>query len=142
MSNVYHQWTAVVNIVFTIAAFVLAVAKFAGAHPFMKAVMVLLCLLFPVIQPLAIYLKARSQALRIRVDTTLVISDEGFGIQVKEHRQLIRWKDFKGIIKRWGLLVLMPDEVHAYLLPDRVTGDNKESVFQAVNGTINKGGKL
>ena len=83
---------------------------------------------------------ARKQALAIRVDTTLTIDDGGFGIRVNAHRQRILWKDFKGVTRRWSLTVLMPDEVHAYLLPDRVTGDAREQVFRDVEAMVKRYG--
>lgn len=130
MSNIYHQWTAVVNIVFTLAALVLIIARWRGAHPILQGLMALAFLLFPALQPLAVYLRSRRQAAAIREDTTLTIEDGGFGIRVRAHRQKILWKDFHGAMSRAGLIVLMPDEIHAYLLPDRVTGGDREKLVQ------------
>nr|MCR5674520.1 hypothetical protein [Lachnospiraceae bacterium] len=138
MSNIYHQWTAVVNVVFTIAAFALLIAKFRGAHPILQAGMIFLCCIFPVLQPLAIWLRAKKQAESIKPETTLTFDDGGFGIRVKTHRQYILWRDFQGVSRRWDLTVLLPDEAHAYLLPDRVTGEEKEALFRDVSNAINK----
>ena len=136
MSNIYHQWTAIVNIIFTMAAIALVIARFAEASAFLRGLMIFPCLIFPVFQPLALYLRARKQALAIRVDTTLTMDDTGFGIRVKDHRQLILWKDFKGVLKRWDLLVFMPDETHAYLLPGRVSGTDKENLYSDVKAKL------
>lgn len=138
MGNIYKQWTAVVNIVFTIAAVILIVTKFTDTGMLGRTVMVVMVLLFPVIQPLAVLIMSVRQAGTIKVDTTLSISDRGFGIQVLDHRQLIQWKDFKAVIKRPGMLVMMPDEKHAYLIPDRVTRESKEALYQAVLERIRK----
>ena len=129
MSNIYHQWTAVVNIVFTFAVLALIIARFRDASSVFQALMILALLIFPVFQPLAIYLRSRKQALAITVDTTLTFDEGGFGIRVRDHRQRILWKDFHGALLRADLIVLMPDEIHAYLLPDRVTGEKKESLI-------------
>ena len=129
MSNIYHQWTAVINVVFTAAALALIIARWGSAQAFFRGLMILALLIFPLFQPLAIYLRSRKQALAIKVDTTLSFDEGGFGIQVKAHHQRILWKDFHGVICRADLIVLMPDEVHAYLLPDRVTGERKQELL-------------
>lgn len=129
MSNIYHQWTAVINVVFTAAILALIIARFREAHPVFQALMLFALLIFPVFQPLAIYLRARKQALAIKVDTTLTFEESGFGILVKTHRQQIAWKDFHGVTRRADLIVLMPDEIHAYLLPDRVTGEERTALL-------------
>ena len=130
MGNIYHQWTAVVGIVFTLAALALIIARWQGAHPILKGLMLLAFLLFPAGQPLAVYLRSRRQAGAIREDTTLVFEESGFGIRVRSHRQKILWKDFHGATSRSGLIILMPDEIHAYLLPDRVTGEDRRLLVE------------
>ena len=100
--------------------------------------MIMLILLFPVLQPLAVYGKSLRQAGSIKVDTTLNISPSGFDIIVKDHRQHILWKDFKAILRRSSLTVLMPDERHAYLLPDRITGERREALQKYVQEMIDR----
>ncbi|MCR4763245.1 MAG: hypothetical protein K5696_06925 [Lachnospiraceae bacterium] len=138
MSNIYHQWTAVVNVVFTAAALVLIAVRFSGAQPVLQALMLLMASAFPVIQPIAIWLQAGKQAKAIQVDTTLTMDDSGFGIRVKNHRQLILWRDFTGVRRRFDLTVLLPDENHAYLLPDRVTGAEREQMLRDVREAMEK----
>ena len=141
MGNIYHQWTAVVNIVFTIAALILVVARFRDAHPVLQALMLMALFLFPVIQPLVIFSRAYAQARAVTVDTTLIMEDDAFTIRVKSHTQRIPWRDFAGVIARPGLIVLMPDEIHAYLLPDRVTGGARRQVLDDVRAALKRAGK-
>ena len=128
MGNVYSQWTAVVNVVFTGALIGLTVSRWGSSGPLFRAVMVFGMLLFPVLQPLALYLRSVKSAEGIRPETTLRFDDSAMEIIVNEHRQRIPWKNFSAPVRRPGLVVIGPDGMHLYLLPDRVTGEQKEAV--------------
>ncbi|MCR5716354.1 MAG: YcxB family protein [Lachnospiraceae bacterium] len=124
--NVYRQWTGVINIVFIAASIILIVRRWADAGPLFRALMGFLVALFVVIQPLAIWGRSVKQTEQIGdVDTTLRFDEDGLTIRVKAHTQFIAWKDFRNVLSRRGYLLIMPDNAHAYILPDRVVGAQK-----------------
>ncbi|MCR5770923.1 MAG: hypothetical protein K6G87_06775 [Butyrivibrio sp.] len=134
MSNIYSQWTALVNIIFTVAMILLIVSRWGDSHIFFKGVMVFGLILFPVIQPLCIYLRSAKQAESITESTELTFDDGGMHIRVKDHDQLIKWKDYKTTINRPFILISIPDGKHAYILTDRILKDKRKALYKYING--------
>lgn len=129
IENTYRSWMAVINAVFTAAMIALAVSRFSETNLLGKVLIVLGILVFPVIQPLAMALAAAREAKRIPVDTTVSFDDAGMHIQVQDHRQTVRWHDFHYVQKRPKMLLAVPDGQHAYLLPNRILGQDKEPLY-------------
>ena len=134
MSNIYSQWTAFVNIIFTAAMLVLIANRWSESHIFFKGIMVLGLCLFPVIQPVCIYLRSARQAGGIASDTELVFDDAGMHIRVQDHNQLIRWKDYKTTVDRHFVLVPIPDGQHAYILTERILKGQHRDLYKFING--------
>ena len=129
LGNTYSQWTGIVNVVFT-AAMVGLIARFWNAtNGLGKGLMVLGVLLFPLFQPLAMWLSGIKQAASIEPETTLELTEQELVIRVLVHEQRIPWKKCAGLQRRLGITILIPDASHAYLLPDRVTGSKAKEVY-------------
>lgn len=139
LDNIYRTWIAVVNIVFTAAFIVLAVFKWDATNWLGKILIAAGILVFPVIQPLAVYIAARKDVKKLKgLDTTLSFDDDGMHIQVKDHKQFIMWRDFYPVIKRPSMLVVVPDGKHAYLLPNRVLGSEKKPLYDFCHERVEK----
>ena len=139
MRNIYRSWTGIINVIFTAAFLVLLVRRFAGAELWARGLMILAVLIFPLFQPLAIWGRSVRESERITEDTNLLFDASGMHIKVKDHRQTISWNAFfeGGLAKYPGLLVVVPDGQHAYLIPDRVTGEEKEKLFDFITERVN-----
>ncbi len=132
LGNTYHHWTAVVNIVFTAAIAALMISRWGTAGTFARILMVLALMIFPVFQPLSMYLVSIKESEKIREDTTVCFDETGMHITVREHRQTIRWKQFDSIIRRRSMLIAVPDGQHAYLLTNRILGEEKQALYEYV----------
>lgn len=127
LGNTYHSMMAVVNIVFTCAMIALAVAKFGSTNLLGKILIILAICIFPVFQPLAVYLRSRRDAARVNQEETWIgFNDSGMHIRVKEHEQIILWRDIYPAVVRKTQVVCAPDGQHAYLLSNRILGDTRE----------------
>ena len=133
MENYYRNWTALVSVVFTVSLLALTVSKWNATNGLGKALLILFFLLFPVFQPLAVYFTSIRDAQAIKVDTTLSFDEKGMEIRVREHRQRISWKNFvpdvRGggtVMLRKSMLVVVPDQVHAYIIPNRAFRNEEE----------------
>ena len=151
MENYYRNWTALVSVVFTLSILVLTLAKWNATNGLGKALMVIFLLVFPVFQPLYIYLISIRDAQAVQVDTTLSFDTTGMEIKVQKHLQRIPWKSFvpdeKGggmVINRRSMLVVVPDRVHAYLLPNRIfeSDSEKTELFDFVTDQLHAAGRL
>lgn len=139
MENVYRNWIGFVEILFTVIFLILIIFKWNDTNAVGKTLLVVFTLLFPVIQPLCIYIAARRDVSAInKEDTTLTFEDTGLHIQVKDHKQFIMWRDFYPIIKRPAMLVVTPDGIHAYLLTNRILKDKKQEVYDYCMERIRK----
>ena len=150
MENYYRNWTALVSIVFTLSILALIIAKWNATNGLGKALMVIFLLVFPLFQPLYIYLISIRDAQALQVDTTLSFDETGMEIKVQKHLQRIAWKSFvpdeKGggmAINRKSMLVVVPDQVHEYLIPNRVfeSDAKKKELFDFMTDQLHKAGK-
>ena len=148
--NYYRNWTALVSVVFTLSILVLTLAKWNATNGLGKALMVIFLLVFPVFQPLYICLISIRDAQAVQVNTTLSFDTTGMEIKVQKHLQRIPWKSFvpdeKGggmAIQRGSMLVVVPDQMHAYLLTNRVLGtdEEKKRLYAFMTEQLKKAGK-
>ena len=129
MSNIYSQWTAIVNVLFTMAMAVLIVNRWSDSSDIFKGFMLLGLSLFPIIQPLVILIRASAMSRSITEETELSFDKAGMHIKVRDHDQLVSWKEYRSTIKRHLLLILVPDEKHAYILTDRILHGQKDDLY-------------
>lgn len=134
MTNIYSQWTALVNIIFTFAMVALIANRWSYSHVFFKGIMIFALCLFPVIQPVCIFFKSLRQAKSVDCETELCFDDGGMHIKVKDHGQLIKWKDYKTTVNRPFVLVSIPDGKHAYILTDRILKGQRKELYKFING--------
>lgn len=128
LGNTYHSVMAAVNIIFTGAMIALAISKFTSTNILGKVLIILAICIFPVFQPLAVYLRSRKDAARVNQEDTWVgFNDSGMHIRVKDHEQIIMWRDIYPAVVRKTQVVCAPDGMHAYLLSNRILGDTREA---------------
>ena len=136
MRRTYKSLVGLVNIIFTVAMILLAIKFWESASDFIKILLVLGCILFPVLQPLAIYGNSVRQLEDMPGDMELVFNDTGVRVLVGEKSELLRWNRIKNAIKRSGMIVIMSDDSHGYMLTDRVLGGQKEEFYEYLCGKI------
>lgn len=77
MRQTYRSMAGMCNLVFTVAMIVLAAKFWSQSGEILQVLMLIGCLLFPVIQPAAIYAKARRQAAAVPQDVRLTFDEKG-----------------------------------------------------------------
>ena len=132
----YRSVIGVCNIVFTVAIIILTGKFFYQANDILQVLMFLGCILFPVLQPFAVYLKAKGQAAVIPRDMELHFDERGLHVAVGQQRETIPWSKMRGIVREYKMLILFSDARHGYMLSDRMLGREKESFYQAVKEKI------
>lgn len=139
LGNTYHSMMAAVNVIFTCAMVALAIAKFGETNVLGKILIILAICIFPVFQPLAVYLRSRRDAARVNQEDTWVgFNDSGMHIRVKQHEQIILWRDIYPAVVRKSMVICAPDGVHAYLLSNRVLGDTKDAFVTYYSENVQK----
>ena len=138
MSRTYRSLAGTVNIVFTVAMFILAFKFLGTANMFYKILIIFGCLLFPVIHPLAIYGQSIKQKESMPEGVVLGFDDRGMHVEHGDKHEDIPWSRIPKVIKQKNMVIVMSDKLHGYMLTDRVLGDKKEEFYNFALGKINR----
>lgn len=136
MYRTYHSPVGVCNIVFGVSALLLTYRFWNQAGDFAQALLFIMCLIIPVIQPLGVYLKAKTQAAVSPQGTELVFKEDGIHVTLGAQYELVPWNRVKNIVKEAGMLIVFTDANHGYMLTNHVLGREKESFYQDVRAHI------
>ena len=91
--------------VFTVAMILFTAKFFRTSGDLMQMLMLFGCLLFPVIQPIAIYLKAKGQAKTMPKDVELSFDDAGLHVTVGKEKESIGWKKLR-VANEPGMMII------------------------------------
>lgn len=127
MSHTYHSMVGVCNMIFTGAVIAATVKLWGRLNDFLELLFVLGCLLFTVIQPTLVYLRARAQVAGIPKDMELLFDEKGLHVTVGEQKESIPWKKITGITKERNMLIIRSDARHGYMLTNRAMGRQKKA---------------
>lgn len=137
MRQTYRSLAGVCNLVFTAAMIVLAVRFWNEWGGFFQIAVLSACFLFPAIQPIAVYRKAKKQAAAMPKEVELKFDDTGLLVTVGAQREKIPWKRIR-IRKQADMVIVFSDARHGYLLTNRVLGQEKEAFSAYAEARIEK----
>ena len=137
MLKIYKSYTGVINIVFSVAMVFLCVRFYGEVGSFLRTVLIFLLILFPILQPLAIYSRSVKQLEDLPGEMVMRFDDKGVCVECKGTRATLPWKRIKNAYKREGMVVVMSDDRHGYMLTDRVLGAEKDEFFEYLRSKIN-----
>ncbi len=135
MYSIYGSMLASVNIIFTIAMFLLAFKFWGSVNPGLKVLLVLGMSLFTVIQPLLLYYKSRKQVANVR-EVSIGFGLDGVHVETGGQVSDMKWKAIKGIARKPGMVVLYSTGGQGYILTDKVMADKKVKFFDYVSAMI------
>ena len=141
MYYTYGSMVGVCNLIFTAALFILTYVKWGGAGWGYRAMLILGCSLFTVLQPLAIWRRSKKSASAIKEDTHIMIDGKGIHVTVGTAHTDIVWDKIRRISKKPDMLVIFSDTTHGYVLTDRVLGGDREAVYSFITARMNHGKK-
>ena len=127
MSHTYHSMVGVCNIVFTGAVTVATFKLWGRIHDLLEVLLLFGCLLFTVIQPILVYLRAKAQVAGIPRNMELRFDEKGLHVTVGEQRESIPWKKIKNITEERNMIIVRSDERHGYILTNRALGSEREA---------------
>lgn len=133
--SMYYTYGSVVgmcNLIFTAAVIALTINKWNTVSGVWRFLLFLVCCLFTVIQPLAVWRKAEKQAAGISRDTELEFGDAGIRIRVGDENSVIPWTAVKKISKKPTMIILFSDTTHGYVLTNRVLGKDRDAFYNYV----------
>lgn len=129
MRRTYRTPAGIVNIVFTVAMVLLTLRFWTGASELIRMLMLLGCVLFPVIQPLAVFGMSARQLEDMPKDLELSFNEKGVKVTTGEKSESMPWRRIKNAIRQTNMIVIMSDDRHGYMLTDRVLGKEKDEFY-------------
>lgn len=92
--------------------------------------------MFTVIQPLVIYSKAKRQVRGVPDTVNMQVTKLGVDIETGNKLSHLTWHQIKGVLKKPGMLVLIVEGGHGFILTDATLGDDKEAFYKDVTSSI------
>lgn len=138
MHHTYHSTVGIVNIVFTVAMIALTYRFGGQVHDMLELLMFLGCILFPILQPLAVMFRSRTQAMMIPRDMELEFTDKGLHVEVGVQSEDIPWRKIVSATKEYNMVVVRSDAQHGYLITNRMLGKQKNEFWTFVQSKIQK----
>ncbi|MDF2614637.1 MAG: hypothetical protein K0S71_2423 [Clostridia bacterium] len=136
MYGIYGSMAGLCNVIFTVAMVLLSTKLWEDASIFVKMFLVIGICLFTVIQPLAIYMRAKRQALRLPKDMKIEFDDKGIHIKTEKQSSDLKWSTIKGISKKPTMVVIRSTTKHGFVLTNKVLGKQKEALYNYVVSKI------
>jgi len=130
MTKTYRSFIGVINIIFTVAVFALSLKFWNTAGDINKMAMLFGCMLFPVIQPLAIYGRSVKQLENLPKQVDLVFDEQGLHVDSMGKHQDIKWNKIVNAIKQKNMIIVMSDSNHGYMITNRELKDEKEEFYE------------
>lgn len=135
----YSSLAGIVQIVFTISMIVLLITKWPTAGPLFISINIFACLIFPVFQPIAMLGKAYND-FTVMPENTISFDDKAMYVQVGDHIQSFTYYTIKAVANKPGMILVQPDDIHVYIIPGRVLGDDKKVLAEFLKEQIKKKG--
>lgn len=130
MYHCYRGMQGLFNVIFSGAAVFLLLTTWREASAVYRGLLLVCALMFTVWQPFLLYLKAARQAKSpvIRNVMTLSFGEKGLLVTQGEECLELEWEHIARAEQVKGMIIIYMDWVHAYLLPDSVTGERKKAL--------------
>lgn len=137
MSRTYRSLVGVCNIVFTAAMIAVTIHFWDKMGDVLQVILLLVCLIFPVFQPMLVYLRSRTQAALIPRDLKLMFDDYGLHVSVGDKKQDIGWKHL-ALAQERGMLFVNSDARHGYVITNRMLKGKREEFVSFMEGHLKK----
>ncbi|MGL5437770.1 MAG: YcxB family protein [Lachnospiraceae bacterium] len=128
------------NIIFTLAALYLLVVRWAGMGVSNRLLMICCALMFTVIQPLMMFLKARRQVKTpaMQQPMVLVFGEKGLHVEMGGQDIDFEWDQMGRMDKKPTQIILYMDRIHAYLIPNSELAGKEEDFFEMIRTHLPK----
>lgn len=109
-----------------------------------QVVMLIICfLLFPVIEPIIIYLKSISHAKKIKdIEINMEFTDEKVLLSTNNENSQVLYENVYNFIKYKNMIVIMYDPIHGQIMPNRIFDGKKEEFYDFVANKIKNARKI
>lgn len=132
MNKIYHSVAGVCNLVYTVALIFVTTKLWNHSGMVWNVLLVLLCSLFLVVQPVAIYFRAKRQVSKLPKEMEVGLDDHGVHIMTSEQVSHLKWKSVKQIRKENNMIIFYTNSASGLMIPNRVLGSRKNEIWNYV----------
>ncbi len=118
--NIYRSMMAVINIIFTLSMAGLIYRFWLDAGVVYRILMVVGLCLFPVLQPLVIYLRSRRIVGQMPDDLLITFQQTSFEITNASKRSRVDYTEIKAVISLFGMLIIHTQSKQSFILDNQV----------------------
>lgn len=132
----YGSIVGVCNVIFTVAMILLTFKMWGDASSFVRMLLLFACCLFPIIQPIGIYSRAKRQA-AVSKEIEISFDESKIYVETNHVSSDMEWKNIKKISKKPNMIVIFTTTTHGFVLTNKVIGKQKEEFYNYVVSKIN-----
>lgn len=133
----YGSIVGVCNIIFTAAMIILATTIWDNISSSVRMLLVIACCLFPIVQPIGIYVRAKKQAAVSKI-IEIGFNDTGIHVKTDDKSSDIKWRNIKKIAKKPNIIVIFSTTTRGFILSNRVLGKQKEEFYNYIVSKMNR----
>lgn len=138
--SIYFMYGSIVgicNLIFTAAMILLSIKSWGNVSVLLKVILILACVLFPIIQPFGIYIRARRQAAKSK-QIDICFNDFGIQVESENKKSQINWKSIKKVSKKPSMIVVFSTTTHGFIVTNKVLGGLRKEFYQYVISKMNR----
>ena len=136
--SMYRSMLGVINVIFTVSMILVTVRFWGDAGWTYRVPMLLGILAFPLLQPIAIYLRSRRIVSRLPQDLEMNIGPRGISIQGQNDSTFLAYSDLAAVKLVAGIIVIQTEGRRGYTLNRRVLGGKTQEVYDLLRKRIHK----
>jgi hypothetical protein len=137
MYFMYGSIVGVCNLIFTVAMILLSFKIWSDASSFVRMLLIFACCLFPIIQPVGIYFRAKKQA-AVSKEIEIGFDDNGIHVKSDYAASDLEWKNIKKVSRKPNMIVIFSTTTHGFILTNKVLGKQNEEFYNFIVSKINK----
>lgn len=135
MYFMYGSIVGVCNIIFMVAMILLSLKMWSDASDYMRILLLIVSCIFPILQPLGIYARAKRQA-ALSKEIEICFSDAGIHVRTGNESSDLAWKNIKRVSKKPDMIIIFSTTTHGFVLTNKVLGKQKSEFYRYVVSKI------
>lgn len=128
------------DILFTLVAFIAIIytiftGTFFTMQNYKKVLLIVCFLIFPVIQPLIIYIKTKNEK-ALEIPISITFDEDNINISSNSENVTLTYDKIYNFIKFKNMIVILYDSLHGQIIPDRFINCDKNEFYNFVDNKI------
>ena len=126
--------TYLFDIIFTLAAFIIILYNlinktFSNFNIYYRLLLIFCALLFPVIQPILLYIKSLAHAKKLKdINILMEFNEDSIKLSTNSENTEVLYENVYNFIKYKNMIVVMYDSIHGQIMPERIFMKDGKSI--------------